>query len=232
MATLVFGASVLPSQASLINFQDFSLGGVTASWDTFYGPNYQQTFNFVTTGAGNSVSGTTENFMIRAFNPGHIPGPPSPANGQATGPIDTDGATRPGNRDLFYTFFATTVKFSLHGTVGVGQTLSDFVFQAHVAAGSAGGISNILLNNVEADDSGVSGVGNVGFWEWDTLNLVEGDHFTLTWETTTQHSALDSFQIQTDAGVVPEPSTYALLGLGLLTLVVLKRRGNAAACKA
>jgi hypothetical protein len=226
MAALAFGASILPSQASLINFQDFGLGGTTAGWDTFYGANYLPAFSFDTGTAGNPITGSAGHLTLKAVNPGHIPGPPSPANGQATGPVDSDGATRPGNRDLFYTFFASTVNFSITGWVAAGQTLDDFAFQALVAPGSAGGISNIMLNGAAADDSGTAG--GVGYWTWAGLNLDEGSQFTLSWQTTSQHSVLDAFQVQTDAGVVPEPSAYALLGLGLVALMVLKRRSSAA----
>lgn len=210
-------ASAGLSQAVLTNFTDFNYGGNTASWDIFYGANYLPTFTFATGTVGNP-SDTAQAINLVAVNPGYVAGN---FGTYATGPLDSNGSTIPGNRELFYTFFANPVKFTITGLV-TGTELDNIAFQALVGIGSNGSITNVSLNNVAAATSGITS--GVNFWTWNDLNLTQGSRFTLTFETNVQHIAFDAFQIQTDTTVVPEPSTYALIVIGLALVLVRFRK--------
>lgn len=216
--TLAVGFSITSAHASLSGFTDFEYGGTTASWDIFYGPNRVKNFIFDTGTVGNPDNSPSP-FYLKAEVPGWVVNDPFT---KASGPTDTDGATIPGNRDLFYTFMAETVKFTLTGYV-TGAVMDNFSFQSLLASGSGGGITNVLLNGFSADFEDVN-ENDVNFWTWSELNLIQGSAFTLTFETDTQHSALDAFQIQTDTQAVPEPSTYALLAMGGLGLFFYRIR--------
>jgi len=190
------------SHAALTNFTDYNLGGTTASWDIFYGPNYEPVFNFTTGTPSNPLdSDYDEEFTLTASVTGTATGPAGP-----TPPA-------PGNREYFYTFFATSVKFTIWGMVGEGETLDNFALQILQASGGQGGISNIQFNGAYADVSGVNG-SSVQYWTWGDLGLQAGESFKISFEMNTEHSNLDAVQIQMDAQAIPEPSTSLLLGIG------------------
>ncbi len=207
------------AQASLAGFTDFGYtGGTTASWDIFYGPNRVKNFSFETGTAGNPDD-SAKPFLLNANVPGWVSNVPF---SKATGPIDTDGITIPGNRELFYTFFATTVKFTIYGLV-TGTEMDDFAFQTLVAPGSGGAITNVQLNGMDAEVEDVN-ENDVNYWTWSSLNLAQGSTFQLTFEANTIHSAFDAFQIQTSTEAIPEPSTYALMALGLIVVLYRARK--------
>lgn len=208
----------LPSRAALTAFTDFSLGGTTAGWDIFYGSNYLPTFIFSTGTAGNPITGSSDNLALIAENPGYMGGNFST---YATGPTGSDNNV-PGDRETFYTFFASEMNFSINGAVADGETLNSFVFQSLNSSGSAGGLSNVLLNGVAADTSGTN-LDGVDYWTWSDLNLTSGTTFSLSFDTLNAHTGLDAMQIQTDVEVVPEPSTYMLIALGLGVAFGLRR---------
>lgn len=191
--------------ATLADFADFQLGGVTASWDIFYGSNYLPVFQFQTGTAGNPIINSPEELTLRATVTTWQAGPPMPSNQQASGPIGSDSSV-PGNREQFYTFFAGNINWDITGEASA--TLNSVVFQARILTGSNTSISNLAFNNISptamAFDSGTG----VGTWQWTGLTLSSGDAYSFTWNTGT-HTGFDAFQIQT--GVVPEPTTWALL---------------------
>lgn len=215
------------SHASLDGFDDYDLGGTTASWDIFYGIKYQPNYSFETGTAGNAVvNGLGENFIlgvsVNSFIPGVTPWQHNPANGVATGPIEPISGN-PNSGEKFYTYNATSVTFTIYGMVGEGETLDVFVFQVFQDAAGAGGLSNVKFNNSSTLNTSVNGNG-VQYWIWSGLGLQENTSFQLTFELNTQHSNIEALQIQMDAQAVPEPSTWMLIGLGSALVLWNTRR--------
>ena len=193
------------SHATLDGFDDYELGGTTASWDIFYGPSYQTTFNFTTGSAGNPLdSEYDENFTLTASKTG----------GVATGPSGTSmGEPPPGNRDMFYTLFATNVTFTIWGMVGEGETLNNFVLQISQIPGAPAGLQNVKFNGLSTVNFGAN-VNGVNYWGWSGLGLQAGQSFKISFDLPDNHNNIDAVQIQMDAQSIPEPSTWMLIGLG------------------
>jgi len=216
-ALMVAGAGI--SHATLTDFVDYDLGGYTSSWDTFSSGNYLKNFSYQT-GTSGTPSTSEAPMTLNATVPGWAAGGFST---WATGPLDSNGSTVGGNQDLFYTFFASSVLWNIGGTVNSDEPLTEFVFQAKVASGSAGGLTNVLLNGVSESSSDFDAATNVYTWTWTDLNYSKGAFYNLTWDTDTQHSVIDSYQVQADAQAVPEPTTWALMALALGAVLWMKR---------
>jgi len=213
-------ASATISQAVLTGFTDYALGGTTASWDIFYGSNYQPVFNFPTGTAGNPILNSTEELNLNVVVNSYIPGPPTPSRKQATGPIDTDGSTIPGNRDQFYTFFSDVATWSILGyATGAMDTL---IFQIAEIDVSALSMTNVMLNGSAVTPT-FNDTTDVGTFTWSGLGLSSGDSFNITWNTNT-HQSYDAFQIQTDVVVVPEPTAAGLLVASLGVWLIRRRQ--------
>lgn len=223
-------SSTMLSQATLVNFTDYGLGGTTASWDIYAGDNYLQEFTYSTGDSGNSISGYTGNLDLKATVNSWQAGPPNPANTQATGPIGSDGSggigggggSIPGDREFFYTFYGsppgTPMGYSITGTLA--SDADTIVFQFQNATGSNGGLSNMTFNSISAAGSTNTGT-LVTTWEWTGLNLSMGDTFTFAWQSLADHSVFDAFQIQ--MGTIPEPNSAALVGISLLFATLYKK---------
>ncbi|GAB4173252.1 MAG: hypothetical protein Fur0032_12850 [Terrimicrobiaceae bacterium] len=212
--------------ATLTNFTDYGLSSVKASWDIFYGANYLPVFEFEAGTAGNPILNYVDPLELRATVTTWMPGPPSPATQQATGPIGSGGlmAGVPGDREQFYTFFAGNIDWDITGTVP--EAWETFVFQMNVSAGSGSSVTNVRLNGAEATSSSFDSGTGYGVWQWSGVGLGVGDSFSVTWNTGT-HTGFDAFQIQ--AGVVPEPGVWAMIaiaGLGLVGKRILRSRRN------
>ncbi len=209
------------AEAVLTDFTDYGLSSINASWDIFYGANYLPVFSFASGTAGNPILNTLDTVSLRATVTTWTAGPPMPSNQQATGPIGTDNMI-PGDREQFYTFFGN-VAWDITDTTDA--LWNSFVFQAKVSTGSNTSLSNVLFNGLTATSSSFNETTSVGTWRWDSLNLASGSNYALTWATGT-HTGIDAYQIQ--AGVIPEPSVYALLTLtaGFLLFRKLRRRAH------
>ena len=214
------GAAVASSQAALTNFTGYGLSGTTASWDVFAGANYLQAFSFSTVDTGNSITGYTGDLTLNATIPGWVS---SSMFTKATGPTGSDGSTIPGNRELFYTFFASQVNWGISGAVE--ENTATVVLQFQNTSGSAGGLSNMTLNGIPAIGS-TDPTTLVTTYSWSDLDLETGDAFALAWTNNSQHSAFDAFQLQTGNGAVPEPSALVLAGISMLGLTARRKRRN------
>jgi hypothetical protein len=220
-AALLSAVSV--SHADLAGFTNHNLGGTTASWDIYYGPNYLPVFTFSTGTVGNPIVNSPGELDLVANVTSWQPGPPIPANGQATGPIDSNGSTIPGNREQFYTFFGSIA----WNVAGLNTTAMDtFTFQVGIESGSGGSLTNMTLNGIAPSSTGFDSGSGIGFWTWTGLGIAADSNFSLYWNTG-NHIGLDAFQIQSDAilTAVPEPSVTAFgIGASVLALALLGRR--------
>lgn len=219
LATAAVAAALLfPTRvsATLLDFTDYELGGTTASWDIFYGANYLPVFTFDTGTVGNPIINSLEPLTLRATVTTWMAGPPAPHRQQATGPIGNDNQI-PGDREQFYTFFGN-VNWDITETWDASW--NTFVFQARVATGSNTSMASVLFNGLAPTQSGFDTVTGVGTWRWDGLSLADDSTYALTWNTGT-HTGLDAFQIQ--AGVIPEPSTWALIALAGVAWIFRRR---------
>ncbi len=61
-------------------------------------------------------------------------------------------------------------------------------------------------------------------WTWSGLNITSGSSFEITATSSANHVSLDAARLtNTAAAAVPEPSTYALIALGLGVVVIASR---------
>lgn len=218
--TIILGAiaaSAVSSQAAVTNFIDHNLGGITATWDIFAGANRIPSWMFSTVDSGNSIEGYHSDLNLSATVPGYVAGS---SMTQATGPIDSDGSTPGGDRQLFYTFFGA-VSWNVSATAE--EATDTVILLIQNVQGSAGSTSNVTLNGVTA--TGTTDANRVTTYRWDNLSISSGDAINLTWATNTPHSVFDAFQLQT--GTIPEPSGMVLAGVSLLGLAARRSRKDA-----
>jgi len=205
-------------EATLVHFTDYNLEGVSGSWDIFYGANYLPVFEFPTGTTGNPMLDSTSELVLRATVTTWVAGSPAPFRQQATGPIGSDSAI-PGDRESFYTFFAGNINWDISGTAAAAW--DTVILQARIDGGSNSSMTNIRFNSLAATTSFDVGTG-VGTWRWNGLSVSPGDAYGFTWQSGT-HTGFDAFQVQ--MGVVPEPATWALLGLGVAIVMLRRNRG-------
>jgi len=217
--TIILGAlaaSALSSQAASINFTNYNLGGVTASWDVFAGGNRLPSWSFSTADAGNSIQGYAGDLALVATVPGYTAGN---FMSYSTGPIDSDGSTIPGDRQMFYTLFGA-VNWTVSAVAQ--EAMTTVVLQVQNYAGSAGGVSNMTLNGITA--TGTTDAALVTTYAWEGLNIAAGDALNVAWSTATAHSVFDGFQLQTGTGAIPEPSALLLVGGSVLGMAFRRKR--------
>lgn len=185
--------------------------GSISLWDVFPGANYQPGYTFVAIGEPLSLNVTNA--------------------GTASGPVDADGGTVPGNRDQYYTFFATSA-FNIADTADTN--LQTVVLQAKYQPGGGGGLLNVLFNGSTASsvvtglaftDPGTDYQRQITTWTWENINVSQGQAINLAWEMGV-HSTFDAVQL--DLVAVPEPGTLAFLAVGTAALLGLARRRSRA----
>jgi len=211
--------------ADLSNFTDYQLGGVSASFDIWYGDNYLQQFSYDSGTAGNPLLGSQSTITLIADVPNWVDsGPASPAApqfGNATGPIGSGGlqAGVPGNREQFYTLWGNPVDFSI-----AGATETPWETVALQLNGSA--ISNPLLNGLAPTSFTYDEDSEYGVAMWQGLGYAQGTNYSLNWSAGGQHHAYDALQLQAGPQAIPEPATIALvlLGAAVFTFYRLRRR--------
>jgi hypothetical protein len=201
LVLLVAVSAAKSSFADLAKFTNFNLSGPTVGWDTFTGTTYQGAYSYTVAG-----------LKLDIVNPGHLNGPMN-RGVQMTGPLAPTG-------DMFYTFNAAKVNFSITGTALTG--INRLVLQGQLAPGGLSDMTNISLSNSAATSTGTNADG-VKFWSWDNLAINPGEQFTFTWETG-MHTALDAFQVQSNVAAVPEPTSMLLMGAAGVGGLLLKRR--------
>lgn len=211
-------------RADLANFADYELGGVSASWDIFYGDNYLPEFSFDGGTAGNPLLGASSAVTLTAEVPNWVAASAAPQFGAATGPIGTgdQGAEIPGNREQFYTLWGAPVNFSIQGTTG--EVWDSVVFQFN-----GSGILSPEFNGVSPTTSDYDSVSEFGLYVWEEIGLGAGQPFDLSWSAGGQHHAYDAFQLQAGPNPIPEPTTVllVLMGLGIWGLSRYRKGGAA-----
>ena len=220
LVATALGSTLVSSQATLLNFDDHALGGTTASWDIFYGGNYLPSFSYQTGTTGNPILDSPSNLTLNMQVVGFKPSFPSP--NYATGPLDSDGGTVPGNHEEFYTFFSSNGAWSINMTT-LGE-VDHIVFQIQEIDVDASALSAVFLNGIAGSMTFDTST-DVSTWEWTGLNLDAGSNVSLTW-TTGQHASFDAFQLQVDAQAVPEPTVAALMVCSAAALVLRRRVRN------
>ncbi|HEY5791782.1 MAG TPA: PEP-CTERM sorting domain-containing protein [Chthoniobacterales bacterium] len=206
---------------------DLVSGGSTsyALWDVFPGP-YR-------VGPGAPAGGTAISAWPYTFTYSSSAAPATltatatasaPFANYITGPTDADGGTIPGNRDLFYTFFAAVDwKIQSISTTDVTEmalqisydTASTLDFSSITLTGNSGGVPAPVFTR--GDEFTTAGGYNraVAAWVWTGLDIHAGENFSLAFSNpTSSHFGLDAIRLDTNAEMVPEPSSWLLLGLG------------------
>jgi len=207
-------------EATLVHFTDYNLGGVSGSWDIFYGVNYLPVFEFETGTIGNPMLGSPSELVLRATVTTWVAGPPAPFRQQATGPLGSDSAI-PGDRESFYTFFAGNINWDISGTAAAAW--DTVILQARIDGNSNSSMTNIRFNSLAAATTSFDVGTSVGTWRWNGLSVSLGDAYGFTWQSAT-HAGFDAFQVQMGVVPVPEPATWALLGLGVAIMMLRKNR--------
>lgn len=143
--------------------------------------------------------------------------------------IETTGtAFVTGGGNIYSPGFATAFTVSLPGPVGGTQdvwlrvaTLGSLLSPTATLNGVSATAQETFGANISG---GFGGDEKEWLWHW---TLPTAGTFTLAFEASASSVSLDQAAVYIAAAPVPEPGTYALLGLGLATLGVLgrKRRG-------
>jgi hypothetical protein len=223
------------ANASPLGYTNWSAGlGANASWglwDTFPGGGLwtdgvttmaAQFSNLGsslgTSGASLSASFGAENTMI-----GRTPAALIQADGQGNvgGEVYTGGVTS---------------SFSISGVVTSNISTVYLQIKQDIGAGSAGNLAGYFTPNLaggtllDASAGAVFADGTINYsvttWTF-AVDLSAGEQFTLNFNGAAfGHKAFDGIRIDTDGGIqaVPEPSTYAMLGLGLAVALWAARR--------
>lgn len=227
------------SYATSVGYTDYSsLLGSNASWslwDVF--PGGGVVFGSTKAASFSSLSdssGTSDAVLSASFsggNPGALLIPD--ADGTENSQLYTGGST------TSFTISAITT-----------GTLSTFVLQVKQnGANPSGGtdtsgltsyftptlngiaFTNATVGSAFADPtSATTSDWVITTWSWSGLNISEGELITLSFGGAFAHKSLDGVRIDVDAGLaVPEPSTYALIALGLGAVVWMARRRSSVA---
>ena len=84
-----------------------------------------------------------------------------------------------------------------------------------------------------AEPSGGTEGWTVTTWAWSGLDIGAGDIFSVSFQNAGDHLSMDGFRIDADGQMaVPEPSTYALLAMGVGGVLWMMRRRAAARASA
>lgn len=112
----------------------------------------------------------------------------------------------------------STLSVQLKYTAPSVGTSADFFTVSLTGVGSAG--SPIFLGST-TEGSNTFGIYQ---WTWTGLNITSGSSFEITANSTADHVSLDVARVtNTAAQAIPEPSTYALIVLGLGAVVIASR---------
>ncbi len=238
--SLIAAASIVAAgsaSASALGYTDYSATlGANASWglwDTFPAGTPYGTLGSIRVGpisnvaADSGTTGVSLSATYGALNPpaGAIP----PSLIQADGQGISNGE--------FYTGGVTT-SFSLLGEATSDISLVYLQIKQDLTAAPNGGdlasyFTTITINGAApldavAGDSFMDGTINFSITTWTfVVDISAGEQFALNFSGGVGgHRAFDGIRIDTDGGIqaVPEPSTYALIGLGIATVLWTARR--------
>ena len=104
---------------------------------------------------------------------------------------------------------------------------ADAGFELDVIVGSDTGVSSYMTENQEVDNltSGIATRSTVGFDAFSTVSGTGADFTSVDFVKIILTSTLPSIDLTlTEYGVVPEPTSLAILGLGLLGFVASRRK--------
>ncbi len=160
---------------------------------------------------------------------------PYPAMQPATPVNDLTDGTVMGFKALTLDTTGTALPAATFGFSSALQSLSfeysasvDLVFQAYSGGSAVGGIQTLQLNNpLTSPRAGCSDfvTGKYCNWSGRTLSFANQDVTSIRFLTGYNNTALiDNVTVNYAAQPIPEPSTYALMALGLAGIAAISRR--------
>lgn len=228
LKTLLAAATIAAAgvaNASPLGYTDWSAGlGSNASWalwDVFpsggmgaFGPTAA---SFSGRSADAGTSGAALNGSFIGGGPGALLLPDGPGNANSL--IYTGGASITFSLEAVTTTTLDTFVLQIKQNGKNGEVMDSSGLTSYFSPKINGvAFSNSIVGTAFADPiSAETSDWVITTWTWSGLGLGSGDAFNLTFSGNFSHKAIDGIRIDSNGQLlaVPEPSTYALIGLGL-----------------